>query len=35
MSDVARLLIEAGLEKWDAGKVEVELHPTNYRIYLD
>lgn len=35
VSDVARLLLEAGLERYESGELEIELHPSGLRIFPD
>ena len=35
VSDVARLLVEAGLQQYDAGQIEVNLRPAVLRLYPD
>ncbi len=32
-SDVARLLLEAGLKQYDAGEISVELHPQRFTLF--
>lgn len=34
VSDVARLLLEAGLERYEAGELDVTLHPAGFRLFL-
>ncbi len=34
-SDVARLLIEAGLEQYEAGKLKTDLYPTGFTLFPD
>lgn len=33
VNDVARLLIEAGLDQYDAGELDVQLKPTGYTLF--
>lgn len=33
VGDVARLLLEAGLEQYEAGKIKIELHPSEFRLF--
>lgn len=33
VSDVARMLMEAGIKSYEEGKIDVEFHPAEYRIY--
>jgi len=35
VSDVARLLIQAGLEQYEAGELEVRLHPKEFTLFPD
>lgn len=35
VSDVARLLLVAGLEKYDAGELKPKLRPTGFRLFED
>lgn len=33
VSDVARMLLEAGIKAYDEGNIDIEFHPAEYRIY--
>lgn len=35
VSDIARLLLEAGLEQYETGQLEVDLKPTGYTLFDD
>lgn len=35
VSDVARLLLEAGLKVYDAGDLEITLHPQRFTLFSD
>lgn len=35
VSDVARLLLNAGLERYEMGGLEIEVQPTELRLYSD
>lgn len=35
VSDVARLLLEAGLDAYEAGELQTELQPSAYRLFFN
>ena len=35
VSDVARLLLESGLEQYESGALEVKLKPTGFKLFKD
>ena len=35
VSDVARLLMEAGLERYEAGELKIELQPAVFKLFAD